>query len=35
MEDMTIKQISRLIEWLKAKGFTETDIIDCIEYLGK
>lgn len=35
MEDMTVKQIARLIEWLKANGFTDQQIIDCIEYLGK
>jgi hypothetical protein len=32
---MTVKQIARLIEWLKANGFTEKQIIECIEYLSK
>jgi hypothetical protein len=35
MQDLTVKQIAKLIEWLKANGFDETKIIECIEYLGK
>ena len=35
MQDMTVKQIAKLIEWLKANGFDEKKIIECIEYLGK
>ena len=35
MEEMTLKQVARLIEWLEAKGFSETEILDCIKYIGK
>lgn len=27
------KLIARLIKWLKAKGLTDAEIIDCIEYI--
>lgn len=27
------KLISRLIEWLKRRGFTAEDIVDCISYI--
>lgn len=30
---MTAAEIIRLIEWLKAKGFTDSDIIECIKYI--
>lgn len=29
------KLISKLIEWLKLKGFSEKDIVDCIDYITK
>lgn len=32
---MRSKEILRLIEWLKAQGFTDTQIVDCIEYISK
>lgn len=35
MEEMTLKQVAKLIEWLRAKGHTETEIIECIEHIGK
>lgn len=35
MEEMTSGQLVKLIEWLKAKGFTDTEIISCIEYINK
>ena len=35
MEEMTMKQVARLIEWLKDKGFTEAQILECIEYISK
>ena len=25
----------RLIEWLRAQGFTDTQIVECIEYISK
>ena len=27
--------ISRLISWLKAHGFSDSDIVDCIDYIIK
>ena len=30
MEEMTCKEIARLIEWLKSKGHTPDEIIACI-----
>lgn len=35
MEEMTCKEIARLIEWLKSKGHTPDEIIACIEYISK
>jgi hypothetical protein len=35
VDEMTVKQIAKLIEWLKANGFDEAKIIECIEYLSK
>lgn len=35
MEEMTCKEIARLIEWLKSKGHTSEEIIACIEYISK
>jgi len=35
MEEMTSKEISRLIEWLKSKGMTSDEIIDCLQTLSK
>ena len=35
MRKMSAKMIRRLIEWLKSKGMTETEIVDCFEYISK
>ena len=35
MEEMTCKEIARLIEWLKSKGHTPDEIIACIEQVMK
>ena len=37
MEDkgMNSKEVIRLIEWLKQKGFSDEEILDCICYIGK
>jgi hypothetical protein len=35
MRKMSAKMIRRLIEWLKAKGMTETEIVNCFEYISK
>ena len=32
---MTSRQTVRLIEWLRAQGFTEEQILKCIEYINK
>lgn len=34
MEEMTIAEVNRLIEWLRSKGHTEEEILDCIKQLG-
>ena len=36
-EDMTINTeiLNRLIEWLKSQGYTDTEIVECIEYITK
>ncbi len=33
--DMTTKEISRLIDWLKSHGCTYPDIEDCIDYISQ
>ena len=33
-EGMTESQTKRLIEWLKAKGMTDTQIVECLEYIN-
>lgn len=35
MDEMTAAQITRLIEWLKSKGLTTEEILDCIQYINK
>ncbi len=35
MGEMTSKEISRLIDWLKSKGMTPEEIIDCLQTLSK
>ncbi len=35
MDEMTATQMLRLIEWLKANGFDEKQILECIEYINK
>ena len=35
MEEMTSAQILRLIEWLKAQGFSDAQIVACIEHISK
>ena len=32
---MTANQTVRLIEWLKVQGFTDAQIVACIEYINK
>ena len=35
MNEMTAAQMLRLIEWLRANGFSEKQIVECIEYINK
>jgi len=35
MEELRDKHIQKLIEWLKAQGFTDAQILDCIKYITK
>lgn len=32
---MTASQTVRLIEWLRSNGFTEAQIVECLEYINK
>lgn len=33
LKAMTAREVLNLIEWLKAKNFTNDDIVDCIEFV--
>ena len=33
--EMTAAQTLRLIEWLKSNGFTDKQIVECLEYINK
>lgn len=33
--EMTENQRTRLIEWLKSKGMTDTEIVECLTYINK
>ena len=32
--EMTIKEVLRLIDWLMARGMSEKDAIECLRYIG-
>lgn len=32
---MTSEQTARLIEWLKAQGMTDAQIVQCLEYIDR
>lgn len=32
--EMTTKEISRMVEWLKTKGLTAEEILNCIDYIA-
>lgn len=35
-ENLQVKElINKLIEWLRSKGFSETEIVECIDYITK
>jgi len=33
LKAMTAREVLNLIEWLKAKNFTNDDIVDCIDFV--
>lgn len=35
VEEMTSRQTVRLIEWLKKQGFTDEQIVECLEYINQ
>lgn len=35
MSEMTAAQTVRLIEWLKAKGMTDAEIVECLKYINE
>lgn len=35
MRKMSARLIVRLIEWLKDKGMTDTEIVECFNYINK
>lgn len=35
MSEMTASQTVRLIEWLKAKGLTDEQIVECFKYINE
>ena len=35
MSEMTESQTVRLINWLKAKGMTDAEIVECLKYINK
>ena len=35
MNEMTENQTVRLIEWLKSKGMTDEEIVQCMQYINK
>lgn len=34
-DEMTTKEVSRLIDWLKSKGCSYEEIEQCIDYISK
>ena len=35
MDYMTVKEIDRLSEWLKANGHTAEEVLLCVKYIAK
>ncbi len=35
MESMTSAELTRLIDWLKSKGMTDADVLDCLKFIGR
>lgn len=34
VEMMTVQEVARLIEWLRAKGTSESEINDCVTFIA-
>lgn len=34
VDSMTVKQISKMSEWLKQHGFSAEEILECIDYIA-
>ena len=34
-KEMTVKEIARMSDWLKANGHSSQEIIDCIHYIAE
>lgn len=35
MGEISAKQIVKLIEWQRSQGYTEAQIVECLEYIDK
>ena len=35
MDEMTASQTVRLSDWLRAKDLTDTEIVECFEYINE
>ena len=33
-DELTAREIARLFEWLKARGFSDEDAVDCLKYMA-
>lgn len=34
VETMTVQEVARLIDWMRAKGLSDTDICNCIKFIA-
>lgn len=34
-DSITVKEIARLADWLKSKGHTAEEIVECIQYIAQ
>lgn len=35
MDEMSARQTVRLIEWLRAQGFSDEQIVECLEHINR
>lgn len=33
MDEMSAREINRLIEWLKAQGYSDEKVVECIRFI--